>query len=354
MSIKIETKTGVYDVSPAPGESILFAGLAQGLTLPYECATGTCGTCRARVMTGEVDVRWDAAPGFAKLKRDKGDVLMCQAHANGGACVLRVPADVLVSDAARPAHITGTIVAAERLTADVMSFDLRLASPMAFEAGQFVVVTVEGVTGGRAYSMVNYAPSSDLLQFVVKRKPGGGFSDWLFAGDPAGAKIGVFGALGRATYGPRDDHDIVVVAGGSGIAGMMSILDRATAAGHFSRHRGRVFFGVRTLADGFYLSELSRHVTQSGGAVEVTLVLSHETPAGTHHPDFPALKLGTGFVHEAAAQALAEGAPSSLLDKPEPALGFVAGPPPMVDGAIRSLLTVARIPARLIRYDKFG
>lgn len=354
MTVKIETKSGIYDVTPGPGESILFAGLAQGLTLPYECATGTCGTCRARVMSGDVDVRWDAAPGFAKLKRDKGDVLMCQTHANGGACVLRVPADVRVSDTVRPAHISGEIVSAARLTADVMAFDLRLATPMAFEAGQFVVVSVAGVTGGRAYSMVNYAPSSDHLQFVVKKKPGGGFSEWLFAGERTGAKTDVFGALGRATFHPGELHDIVIVAGGSGIAGMMSILDRATAAGHFSRHRGRVFFGVRTLADGFYLDELSRHVAQSGGTVEVTLVLSHETPAGTHHPDYPLLKLGAGFVHEAAAAALAEGSPSSLLDRSEPALGFVAGPPPMVDGAIRSLLTVARIPTRMIRYDKFG
>lgn len=369
MTVKIETKSGVFEFEPAPGESILFAGLAQGIMLPYECATGTCGTCRARVMSGTVDTRWDAAPGFSKLKRDKGDVLMCQSHvsvahvseanapgshANGGACVLRVPSEVRVADAPRPARLGGEIVAATRLTHDVMAFDVKLAAPMAFEAGQFVVVSVAGMAGGRAYSMVNYAPSSDLLKFVVKRKPGGGFSEWLFGADRSGARLDVFGALGRATFNPSEAHDLVIVAGGSGIAGMMSILDRATAAGHFTRHRGRVFFGVRTLADGFYLDELSRHAAQSGGAVEVTLVLSHETPPGPHHPAFPALKLGTGFVHEAAAAALDDGAPSSLLDRPEPALAFVAGPPPMVDGAIRSLLTAARIPSRLIRFDKFG
>ncbi len=341
MTVKIETKSGVFEFEPAPGESILFAGLAQGIMLPYECATGTCGTCRARVMSGTVDTRWDAAPGFSKLKRDKGDVLMCQSHvsvahvseanapgshANGGACVLRVPSEVRVADAPRPARLGGEIVAATRLTHDVMAFDVKLEAPMAFEAGQFVVVSVAGMAGGRAYSMVNYAPSSDRLKFVVKRKPGGGFSEWLFGADRSGARLDVFGALGRATFNPSEAHDLVIVAGGSGIAGMMSILDRATAAGHFTRHRGRVFFGVRTLADGFYLEELSRHAAQSGGAVEVTLVLSHETPPGPHHPAFPALKLGTGFVHEAAAAALAEGAPSSLLDRPEPALPVAPGP----------------------------
>lgn len=344
MTVRIETKSGVFELESA-AESVLFTGLAGGVTLPYECATGTCGTCRARVMSGEVDVRWNEAPGFAKLVRAKGDVLMCQSHARGD-CVLRVPAEVRRIEAPLPRRSKGVIAASHLLTHDVVEFEVVLDAPMSFEAGQFVVVTNESVVGGRAYSMVNYAGETDRLRFVVKRKPGGGFSEWLFSGSISGAPLSVFGPLGRATFSPSEAHDLVVVAGGSGIAGMMSILDRAAGAGHFTRHRGQVFFGVRTFADGFYLEPLARHVEASGGAVEVTLVLSHETPASDRHPDFPAIRLGTGFVHEAAAKALSAGA--------ETALAFVAGPPPMVDGAIRALLTEARIPARMIRFDKFG
>lgn len=346
MTVKIETKSGVFEVAAAAGESILFSGLAEGVTLPYECATGTCGTCRARVMSGEVAVGWGDAPGFAKVKRDKGEILMCQTHAKGD-CVLRVPAEVRRSSEGRPRRVAGVIAAARQLTHDVIEFEIGLEAPIAFEAGQFVVVAAGGLAGGRAYSMVNYDAATERLVFVVKRKPGGGFSEWLFAGARIGARVEVFGALGRATFGPSDVQDIVIVAGGSGIAGMMSILDRATGLGHFARHTGRVFFGVRTLADGFYVDDLARHVTRSGGALEVTLVLSHETPPGERHPAYPEVKLGAGFVHEAAAAALAEGAA-------ETALAYVAGPPPMVDGAIRALLTAARIPAKSIRFDKFG
>lgn len=349
MTVTIETKSGLFELAPVDGESILFSGLADGLTLPYECATGTCGTCRARVMSGTVDVRWDAAPGFAKLKRDKGDVLMCQSRANG-ACVVRVPSDVRRLEAGDgatlPRRVSANVGGSRLLTHDVVEFEVTLAAPMTFEAGQFVVLEAEGVTGGRAYSMVNDAGATDRLVFAVKRKPGGGFSEWLFAGGIGGAPLSVFGPLGRATFAPSEAHDLVVVAGGSGIAGMMSILARATAASHFARHRGRVFFGVRTLADGFYLGPLSEFVAAAGGALEVTLVLSHEIPPGDTHPDYPSIRLAGGFVHEAAGQALAGGA--------EGALGFVAGPPPMVDGAIRVLLTAARIPSRMIRFDKFG
>ena len=38
----------------------------------------------------------------------------------------------------------------------------------------------------------------------------------------------------------------------------------------------------------------------------------------------------------------------------EKPVAYIAGPPPMVDAAIRILLTDARLPPQLIRYDKFS
>src|SRR6266478_4570936 len=78
MKITVETNSGVFDFECGATDNLLYAGLTRGLTLPYECATGTCGTCRGRIMQGSAHIDWDQAPGFAKLKRDKGDVLLWQ------------------------------------------------------------------------------------------------------------------------------------------------------------------------------------------------------------------------------------------------------------------------------------
>ena len=345
MTIRIETKSGGFDVEPKAAETVLFAGLREGFTLPYECATGTCGTCRARVMEGHVVNAWATAPGGAKLKPEKGDVLMCQSRADGP-CTLRVPSEVRIEHDNRPDYFEGEICEIERMTHDVIHFEIALARPIPFIAGQFVVVSAPGVNGGRAYSMVNYTPTLARWAFAVKRKPDGGFSEWLFTRAEKGSALKLFGPLGKATFNPHERQNLVVVAGGSGIAGMMSILACAERHDHFRSHRGQVFFGVRTLADGFYLPELAEHVTAANGALEVTLVLSHEDPANSHHPDYPGIKLDKGFVHEAAMRALSAG-----VDNP---LAFVAGPPPMVDGALRMLLRDAKVPAGSIKYDKFG
>ncbi len=347
MAATVQTKSGIYDLTEDGEETLLFAGLAQGLSLPYECATGTCGTCRARVMEGEVGRDWEDAPGMAKYSRDKGDILLCQTRA-AGACTVRVPAMVEenTGDPFIPRRVNATISSTAMLTGDVMHIDCDLEEEVHFKAGQFYVVSTPDVTGGRAYSMVNYAASTNAISFVVKRKPDGKFSDWLFDTPSDNAPVTMFGPLGKATYDPGEVRDFVCITGGSGIAGIMSILNHATDADHFSNHKGKLYFGVRTLADAFYMQELSDMVAKSNGNLEVVLALSDEDPGAGSHPDYPNISVAHGFVHDVASNGIEPVSDTTL--------GYVAGPPPMVDGAIRVLIIKAEMSPQNIRYDKFG
>jgi toluene monooxygenase electron transfer component len=347
MKITIESNSGAFDFECGPSERILYAGLTKGLALPYECSTGTCGTCRGRIAEGSVHVEWDVAPGFAKLKREKGDILMCQARPASD-CTLRVPAKMAqhANPETLPAHRTARIENVRRLVHDVLDFDLALSSPMTFDAGQFVVVETPDIAGGRAYSMVNFDRGASRLRLVVKEMPGGKLSQWLFGGDAGGKELRVFGPLGRATFHPEEGKDVLCVAGGSGIAGMMAILARAVREGYFRERGGRVFFGVRTLADAFYMEELAGFVAAAGGRLEVTLALSHEAVAAETHPRFPAIRLAGGMVGEAMIRALGGRYGNTVA--------FIAGPPVMVDSVLHHLTREAKMPRTFVRYDKFA
>ena len=61
-----------------PGETILEAALRAGSDAPYACMGGACGTCRARVVCGSVEMDQNFALGKADL--DAGYVLTCQSH----------------------------------------------------------------------------------------------------------------------------------------------------------------------------------------------------------------------------------------------------------------------------------
>ena len=347
VNVKVRTKSAEILFRCERGETILAAALSAGFALPYECATGTCGSCHARVMHGTVDPGWVKAPGYAKLQREIGDILMCQASPETD-CDLRVRSQT--PQPLEPLAVTlkrsGTLTHVERLTHDVVHFDVDLSRPMDFEAGQFVTIRAPGLEGRRAYSMVNFGSNVDRLSFVIKRKPGGGFSDWLFDGRTLGSRLDIVGPLGRATFRPSEERNLVCIAGGSGIAGMMSMLDHSTRNHYFDNHTGHIFFGVRSLADAFYLERFTQHVVAAKTNLEVTIAISHEDVAGPIHPDFPHIRIEKGFVHDVAS--------ASMAGRWENAVGFVAGPEPMVNAALKVLIAEAGLAPSFIRYDKFS
>ena len=347
MRVRAAARNQTHAFDTAPGETILDAGLRNGIALPYECGSGTCGTCRARRLAGDVHDLWPEAPGRRLLKTEAGELLMCQTVARSE-CELEVPVKVepMPDGACVPGRLAGVLRSWTALTHDVVRFDLELDRPLAFEAGQFVLIGVEGIAGRRAYSMVNYERPASRLRFVVKKKPGGRVSEWLFGSGAEGATLALFGPLGAATFTPEVDRHLLCVAGGSGIAGLMSILARASAAGHFERRRGHVFFGVRTPRDLFFVDELAALSRRWPEALEVTLALSEEDAPEAIRAERPELAFDTGFVHEVAGRR--------MKGRYQDVRAYLAGPPPMVDATLRLLLKEARLSPRDIRYDKFS
>jgi len=345
LKVTVRTRTSSHEIECTPHERILYAALRAGVGVPYECATGSCGTCKARARPGTVEDVWPQAPGHEYLKRERGEFLMCQGVALGD-CEILVPSrfDAGIAGAPGPRHVTGALSEVRSLTHDVDAFSVELDRPITFDAGQFAVLTAPGLAGYRAYSMVNEAAETSRLDFVIKHKAGGSFSGWIEAAR-AGSTLDVFGPLGKATWRPDEGKDLLCIAGGSGIAGMMSILSHALSSGHFRRHRGDVFFGVRSREDVFFADELARLVQGAGGRLSVT-VASSEEPIMDGDSRLPrCIDVAHGFVHLVAGERMAGawGGPTA----------FVAGPPPMVDGALRMLVMEARLPASDIRYDKF-
>jgi toluene monooxygenase electron transfer component len=346
VNIVVRAGSGIQRFASESGEKILHAGLRAGLPLPYECATGTCGTCKARVVSGRIETAWGDAPGTRYLKAER-EVLMCQSLARED-CVLEVgrALGAMLRERARLQTLAGVVRQRRRLTHDVIAFEVALDRPLEFEAGQFVLLSVPDVTGPRAYSMVNFDRRAERLSFVVKKKSGGAVSEWLSGDDVEGTRVGVVGPLGHAVFRPDACKHVLCVAGGSGIAGMMSILSRGCRDGYFNAYDGQLFFGVRGERDVFFLDELKAFHAASHERLRVTVALSDEDVPDRLARRYPALAFRRGLVHAVAAEAMKE----SLGN----VRAYVAGPPPMVDATRRWLLGEARLMPDDIRFDKFS
>jgi len=347
VKIVVNARNQAHTFDCAPEEKILLAGLSEGIALPYECGSGTCGTCKAKLVQGEVGDQWPEAPGRSSLRPDSGEILMCQSVPRGD-CTLEVGRVVqgMAPHAPAPRGLAAVIRNVAMLTHDVIGLDLALSAPLDFEAGQFMLMHVAGIAGGRAYSMVNFEPKAERLLFAVKKKPDGRVTEWLFSDSVTGARVHLFGPLGAATFGPDAAKNLLCIAGGSGIAGMMSILSRATKAHYFERHAGDLFFGVRTLRDVFFLDELAAFHAEASGGLQVTLAFSDEDVDPQFAARYPQFDLGRGFVHAVAAER--------MKGRFENVCAYAAGPPPMVDATLRMLLRDGKLKPDSIRYDKFS
>jgi ring-1,2-phenylacetyl-CoA epoxidase subunit PaaE len=71
LSASVESPVSAY-------ESILNAALRIRSDVPFACAGGVCGTCRARLTSGEVRMTENYALEPDELER--GYVLTCQSH----------------------------------------------------------------------------------------------------------------------------------------------------------------------------------------------------------------------------------------------------------------------------------
>jgi toluene monooxygenase electron transfer component len=345
--IELSSKSARTSFDANEREPLLYAALRAGLSLPYECASGTCGTCKARRLTGVVIGDWPESPGSAFLKKERDEVLMCQTRALSD-CSFELPGatDFTKAPPLLPSFGRASIERVEPLTADVASVHVGLERPIEFDAGQFVALKAPHVPGYRAYSMANFARPAEQLEFVVKLKPDGRLTPWLVSGEAVGASLDCFGPLGKATFQPQEQRTLVCIAGGSGLASMLSILELGGASRHFDHFDAAIFFGVRTRSDVFFLDRLAAFAMEFPDRLRITVALSHDAPPPELAQAYPQLSFESGFPHEIAARQLAGNFAGRVA--------YVAGPPILVDVSIRMLITQARLPARDIRYDKFN
>ena len=317
-------------------DTVLRAGLRAGLGMPYECNVGSCGNCRIEVLTGEVVHERENPPGWNERDKARNRYLGCQARPTGD-CSIKVPMRAEYKSQFLPVRTTGKLVAIEDITHDIREFRVALTAPNGFLPGQYALLGVPGVQGGRAYSMAN-AGEPGQWDFQIRRVPGGEVTSVLFDKLQVGDEVGLDGPYGMAYFRDESPRDLLCMAGGSGLSPMISIA-RAFAASTLSPERKLHFiYGGRTPRDICGESILK---TLPGFG---TRVFYHCAISDTANPDSEGWTGRTGFVPDLAVQ-LFEGQIAEMEI-------YFAGPPPMADAIMKMAIT-HKAPAAQLHFDKF-
>jgi toluene monooxygenase electron transfer component len=316
-------------------DTLLAGGLRAGLGLPYECNSGGCGSCKMRVLEGKTRILWEGSPVWTEADRRRGRVLGCQAVPLTD-CTIAVRELAANRPLVRPHRRTAILQSVKKLTHDMSEFVFATDSPAAFLPGQYAALVLP--TGcRRIYSMANLANEQGQWHFIIRAVAGGTASAHLFASDAVGQQSVLDGPFGLAHL--RDTgRDIVCVAGGSGLAPILSIVRGALSDPRFADRRIILLYGARAVRD---LACDRALVALPGFDQRVTYVASLSDP-GTGDATWNGRR---GLVHETLADAV--GGQWSEYEY------YFAGPPRMTEAVYRTLTEDSRVPPERLHFDQF-
>lgn len=218
-------------------ESLLTALLRHGLPVRYSCRAGTCHTCLMRATRGRPPAA--AARGLRPELVEQGYFLPCK-------CRPTEPLQVEQPSVSKLATRC-RVFEAKMLAPDVRCLRLRWHPAIDPRPGQHVrVLHPDGPT--RCYSIASLPRRDGYLELHVRRVQGGRVSGWLVDEVSVGDDLELLPPAGKLVYPPSaNDHELLLVATGTGLAPLAAILREALD--HGSGRRIRLLHGVRRRAD---------------------------------------------------------------------------------------------------------
>lgn len=316
-----------------PEQTVLDAALADGLMLKHSCRTGTCGSCKGQVLSGEVEHGDSPLEVLSAAERARGLALFCCATARSD-LVIEAP-EVTALRGIGIQQMGVRVASLDKVSSDVAVLRLTLAPGAGFTyfPGQYVQVLLKDGSR-RSYSMATHAPRDNQLELHIRHMPGGVFSGHVFNALQPKAILRMEGPFG-SFYLRDSERPMIFLASGTGFAPIQALLEQLREQGH-NRRPVYLYWGGRRREDLYRHEQLLAWEAQLPW-LRYTPVLSDPTPACDWQG-------ATGFIHR------------QVLSDFQSLKGFevyACGAPIVVDSARRDYVELRQLEAADFYADAF-
>jgi CDP-4-dehydro-6-deoxyglucose reductase, E3 len=336
MSFNITVQPSGRAFTATSDETLLAAGLRQGIGLPYGCKDGACGSCKCKKISGDVTHGTHQEKALSAEEAANGFVLTCCATAHSD--VVLESRQVVEEGAFPIKKMPVRVVSLGKASHDVMIVKLQLpaADPMKFHAGQYVDFLLRD-GDRRSYSMANaphtFVEGSPAIELHIRHMPGGKFTDHVFGAMKEKEIQRIEGPQGSFFLREDSDKPLVFLASGTGFAPIKAILEHM-------QHKGisrpvSLYWGGRRPAD-LYMHDWVQAQAAAMPNLTYVPVVSDALPED-HWTG------RTGFVHAAVLQDHADLSGHQV---------YACGAPIVVDSA-RTAYTQAGLPLDEFYADSF-
>jgi CDP-4-dehydro-6-deoxyglucose reductase len=314
-------------------ETILAAGIRQGIGLPYGCKDGACGSCKCKLLSGSVRHSLHQAKALSEQEEAAGLVLTCCATARSD--VVLESRQVTEAGALPIKKMPTRVTTLQRVSSDVMVLQLQLPANdnFAYRAGQYVeFILRDGAR--RSYSMASAPGQGAGMELHIRHMPGGKFTDHVFGAMKEKEILRLEGPYGSFFLREDSNKPIVLLASGTGFAPVKALLEHMLAQG--MTRPVRLYWGGRRPAD-LYMDRWVRDMQQRMPHLTYVPVVSNALAED-------AWQGRTGFVHRAVLEDLPDLSGHQV---------YACGAPIVVDSARTDFCATAGLPEEEFFADAF-
>lgn len=333
MPYQVTIQPSGHQFSVNDDETVLEAALREGFSLPYGCRNGACGSCKGKVLSGQLDYGTHSPTALKDEEKAQGRALFCRAK----------PLSDLIIEAKEVGAAKDIVVKTlpcrveklEKRADDVMVVKIKLPANerLQFLAGQYIDFQLKGGRA-RSYSLANPPHDDALLELHIRHVPDGLFTEQVFSTLKERDILRLKGPLGSFFIREDSDKPMIFIAGGTGFAPIKSMLEHA-----FSEHTEReliLYWGVRSLKD-LYMADLPKQWLAERPNFSFVPVLSNPEPGDQWQGR-------TGYVHDAVLADFADLSGYQV---------YACGAPIMVDSARDAFISARGLPEDEFFADSF-
>ena len=229
-----------------PGETMLAAGIRQGIGLPYGCKDGACGSCKCKKIDGTVVHGAHQSKALSAEEEANGFVLTCCGVAQSD--VVLESRQVTEAGALPVRKMPARVSSLERKSHDVMLVRLQLPAndPFNYRPGQYVEFLLRDGSR-RSYSMANAPHNGPGLELHIRHMPGGRFTDHVFGVMKEKEIQRIEGPFGSFFLREDSDKPMVLLASGTGFAPIKALIEHMQFQG--ITRRATLYWGGRRPED---------------------------------------------------------------------------------------------------------
>jgi CDP-4-dehydro-6-deoxyglucose reductase len=241
MSFKITVEPSGRTFQADDGEMLLSAGIRQGVGMPYGCKDGACGSCKCKLISGNVSIGSHQAKALSSGEEALGFILTCCSTAHTD---IVLESKQVVEEGAFPIKkMPVRVFSLEKKTDDVMVVKLQVPASdlIKYKAGQYVDFLLRDGSR-RSYSMAN-APHTvtaevPYIELHIRHMVGGLFTDHVFGAMKEKEIQRIEGPQG--SFFLRDsEKPLIFIASGTGFAPIKAIIEEMQ---HLNNKRQVTFY----------------------------------------------------------------------------------------------------------------